>query len=180
MPKIVPTTSPAKPANDLPLPHLNITPAKASFPADGGQLDLLVKVGVDLPNETVARKPIALSLVLDRSGSMSGEPLEAAKAAACAAIEMLLPDDWVAVVAFDSYVNVVAPLAAAGHDRTAILNAVKALGPGGSTALFGGWAEGLSQVMGCPVADAGARVVLLSDGGANVGVSDAPSIAADV
>src|SRR5690606_29018573 len=49
-----------------------------------------------------------------------------------------------------------------------------------STALFAGWAEGVTQVMTCSVADASARVVLLSDGQANVGLRDAPAIATDV
>src|SRR5690606_27449672 len=74
----------------------------------------------------------------------------------------------------------VAPLAVAGVNRSALLRTVRSIQTGGSTALFGGWAEGLSQAMNCPLTDAGARVVLLSDGGANVGISDAASIAADV
>ncbi|HZJ09195.1 MAG TPA: macro domain-containing protein, partial [Trueperaceae bacterium] len=77
-------------------------------------------------------------------------------------------------------VNVVTPLTVAGADRASVLAAVKAIQPGGSTALYAGWAEGLSQAMACPVPDASARVVLLSDGRANSGVSDAPTIAADV
>lgn len=165
---------------DLPTPRLTITPAKAGYPADGGELDLLVATGVDLPTEQVDRKPIALALVIDRSGSMSGEPLEAAKAAARSAIEMLLPTDWVSVIAYDEHVTVVAGLVQAGADRHALLGAVASLTPGGSTALFAGWAEGLSQVMSCPDDQAAARVVLLSDGMANVGISDPATIAADV
>jgi len=175
-----PAVASAPAPHDLPRPRLTVTPAKAGYPAKGGDLDLLVNLGVDLPSEQVDRKPIALALVLDRSGSMSGEPLEAAKSAACAAIEMLLPDDWVSVVTFESGVEVVARLGTAGVNRSALLRTVKSIQAGGSTALFAGWAEGLSQAMSCPITDAGARVVLLSDGGANVGISDASSIAADV
>ncbi len=164
----------------LPLPRLAVTTAKPAYPADGGALDLLVRVGVDLPDYGVDRRPLALALVIDRSGSMSGEPLEAAKAAVCAAVEMLLPDDWVSVVTYDDQVRVVAPLAPAGTDRRRLLRTVREIVPGGSTALYAGWAEGLSQAMSCPVAEVGARVVLLSDGMANVGPRDAPSIAADV
>lgn len=166
--------------SEIPVPNLTITPAKQGYPAEGGSLDLLVRLGVGLPSEVIDRKPMALALVIDRSGSMSGAPLEAAKSAACAAIEMLLPDDLVSVVTFDSYVNVVAPLGVAGSDRSALLAAVRAIRPGGSTALYGGWAEGLSQVMASELGDTVSRVVVLSDGGANQGVSDAPSIAADV
>src|SRR5690606_30179769 len=171
---------PENTAPNLPWPRLTVDAERPGYPADGGLLDLLVKVGVDLPAAEVDRRPLALALVLDRSGSMAGAPLEAAKAALCAAVEMLMPDDWVSVVAYDDRVDVVAPLAPAGKDRRALLAAVRALGSGGSTALYAGWAEGLSQAMACPSPEAGARVVLLSDGMANVGVRDAPSIAADV
>lgn len=172
-------TAPANRA-ELPLPTLTITPAKAGYPLAGGKLDLLVNLDVDLPSEAIDRKPIALALVLDRSGSMNGQPLEAAKAAACAAIEMLLPDDWVSVVTFDHQVQVVAPLATAGGNRDQLLNAVKGIQTGGTTALYAGWAEGLSQALSCPDSDATARVVVLSDGLANVGISDPAGIAADV
>lgn len=171
---------PENTAPNLPWPRLTVDAERPGYPADGGRLDLLVKVGVDLPAAEVDRRPLALALVLDRSGSMAGSPLEAAKAALCAAVEMLMPDDWVSVVAYDDRVDVVAPLAPAGKDRRALLAAVRALGSGGSTALYAGWAEGLSQAMACPSPEASARVVLLSDGMANVGVRDAPSIAADV
>jgi uncharacterized membrane protein len=45
---------------------------------------------------------IALSLVIDRSGSMAGQPMEMAKSAAKAAVDVLQPDDLVEVIAFDS------------------------------------------------------------------------------
>ena len=175
-----PKTAQATTPSALPTPRLKVVPAKPGYPKDGGRLDLLVSLGVDLPSLDVDRKPLALALVVDRSGSMSGQPLEAAKAATCAAIEMLLPDDWVSVVAFDSTVDIIVPLTPSGRDRSALLASVKAIQTRGSTALYAGWAEGLSQVMACPQQDAAARVVVLSDGGANVGISDAPSIAADV
>ncbi len=163
-----------------PRPRLAVSTLKPAYPVEGGRQDLLVALGVDLPEVSVDRPPLALVLVLDRSGSMSGAPLEAAKAAAGAAIEMLLPDDRVGVVAYDDAVRVVAPLSLAGTSRGALLSAVRAIESGGSTALYTGWAEGLSQAMACPVEGASARVVLLSDGLANVGVRDAGTIAADV
>lgn len=164
----------------LPRPRMTITPAKPGYPRDGGDLDLLVNLGVDLPEVSVDRKPLSLALVIDRSGSMNGRPLESAKAAACAAIEMLLPDDWVSVVTFDTEVGVFVPLRQVGHDRAGMLTLVRGIVSGGSTALYAGWAEGLSQAMASPIGESTARVVLLSDGQANVGVVDAPSIAADV
>jgi Ca-activated chloride channel family protein len=48
------------------------------------------------------RKPGAVVVVIDRSGSMQGPKLEAAKAAALATLDALAPDDQIAIVAFDS------------------------------------------------------------------------------
>lgn len=171
------TNSTTKP---LPRPKLTIVPAKPGLPEQGGSLDLLVTVEVEAPEVEVDRKPISLALVIDRSGSMSGAPLAAAKEAVRLAVTMLLPGDWVSVVAFDDGVEVPQPLVKLGSDLSGVLAAIGTVEARGSTNLFGGWAEGLSQVMACPDPDALARVVLLSDGQANVGVVDPGQIAQDV
>ncbi len=167
-------------ATTLPQPTITVVPAKPGLPAAGGKLDLLVTVDVDLPAVEVDRKPLNLALVIDRSGSMSGRPLQAAKAAAQTAVGMLVPGDWVSVVTFESGVSVVQPLVQVTADRRAIVNAIEQVREGGSTNFFGGWAEGLSQALACPDPNAVTRVVLLSDGMANVGITDPAAIAADV
>jgi Ca-activated chloride channel family protein len=55
-----------------------------------------------------ARVPLTLALVLDRSGSMEGEPLDAARRAAAGVVRRLRPDDVVGVVAYDDQVTTVA------------------------------------------------------------------------
>lgn len=150
------------------------------MPADAGELDAYIRVTVDFPPVAVDRKPLNLALVIDRSGSMSGQPIEAAKVAAQTAVGMLLPGDWVAVVAFDGTIEVPVPLTRVGQDRRELLDAIATIGARGSTDLYGGWAEGLSQLMTCPASDVVSRVVILSDGRANQGVTDVPTIAADV
>lgn len=172
----MPTTS----HTNLPRPQLTIVPAKPGLPLRGGELDLLVSVAVDHPATEVARKPLSLALVIDCSGSMSGAPLEAAKRAAVLAVSMLVPGDRVAVVSFDSGVDVVQPLVRVGSDVRRLAESIAAIEPGGSTNLFGGWAEGLTQVLACTDDEALARVVLLSDGMANAGVTDHAQIARDV
>lgn len=166
--------------NRLPRPTVEIIPAKPGLPEQGGRLDLLVKVSVDHPQVEVDRKPLSLALVIDRSGSMSGAPLAGAKRAAQLAVTMLLPGDWVAVVAFDDHVEVPQALVKVGPDVRGVLAAIDAVRAGGSTNLFGGWAEGLSQVMACPEPGVVGRAVLLSDGQANCGVTDRGLIAQDV
>lgn len=162
--------------NSLPSPTLEIIPFKNGLPVAGGRLDLLVKLGVAFPEVDVDRKPLSLALVIDRSGSMNGQPLEAAKRAATEAVTMLLPGDWVSVVAYDDTVEVLQPLIEVGNDRTTIVEAISQLDSRGMTNLFGGWAEGVSQVMACGVKDAVSRVVILSDGLTNRGVTSVAEI----
>lgn len=164
----------------LPRPRLTIVPAKAGLPLVGGEVDLLVNVAVDLPALEVDRPPLSLVLVIDRSGSMSGAALDAAKRAAMLAVGMLVPGDWVSVVTFDHAVAVVQPLVRVGDDRRELIAAIGGIRVGGNTNLYGGWAEGLTQALACPESEAVARVVLLSDGMANAGVIDREQIAKDV
>lgn len=163
-----------------PRPRVQLVPAKPGLPVEGGKLDVLVTIGVDHPAVSAQRQPLSLALVIDRSGSMTGPPLEEAKRAAQLAVSMLLPGDWVSVVAFDDAVRVPQALVRVGDDRRALQNAIAAIGPGSSTNLFAGWAEGLSQVLTCPEEGVVSRVVLLSDGMANVGVTDSAQISSDV
>ncbi len=166
--------------SQLPRPTVEIVPAKRGLPEQGGKLDLLVKVSVDHPKVEVDRKPLGLALVIDRSGSMSGAPLAGARKAARLAVTMLLPGDWVSVVAFDTHVQVPQALVKVGSDVRGVLAAIDSVQAGASTNLFGGWAEGISQVLACPEPGVVGRVVLLSDGHANSGVTDRGQIAQDV
>jgi len=124
---------------------------------------------------TAKRAPLDLVLVIDRSGSMSGEPLKAALEASCRIIRGLRDDDRVAVVTFDSQVDVIQPLA---HptDRDGLLQRVRSVHSGGSTALFDGWETGMRQLVGQVGKKRIARVILLSDGQANHGLTDETAI----
>ncbi len=113
------------------------------------------------------RAPLHVALVLDRSGSMAGETLEATKACAAHLVRRLRPDDELAVVAFDDRVTLVAPLAGVDPDRLSA--AIDGIWAGGSTNLSGGWLKGLEE-LGRATGDGPRAVVLLTDGQANVGV----------
>ena len=121
------------------------------------------------------RAPLDLVLVIDRSGSMSGDPLKAALESASRIIRGLRDDDRVAVVTFDSQVDVVQPLV---HptDRAGLIQRVQSVESGGSTALFDGWEAGMRQLQGQVSKERIARVILLSDGQANHGLTDEPAI----
>jgi len=122
------------------------------------------------------RTPLAISLVLDRSGSMSGDRLEAAKAASISAVERLHPDDVVSVIAFDNQVDVVAPPAPRARQFQLVQQLID-LDSGGSTNLSGGWLRGrqhMEQALGMlgSLEGSSRRIVLLTDGHANAGIID--------
>lgn len=106
------------------------------------------------------RSPLQIALVIDRSGSMDGDKLDITKAAVAQFIRSLNQDDRVAIVTYDDEVNLMCGLEAPSE---AIARRVESLESGGSTDLYGGW------VTGAKVVGRGGRVILLSDGQANVG-----------
>ena len=124
-------------------------------------------------NEQEAR--INLALVLDNSGSMSGQPLQAAKDTAMAVAELLGPEDMLSLVTFATETEVILhheQMDSAGKDRARQL--ISRIQTRGSTNLSGGWFEGakiLSEVM-----ESGEEyvhhLILLSDGYANQGLLD--------
>jgi len=131
------------------------------------------------PND-IERTPLKLALVIDRSGSMDGPKLATTKACAAHLVRRLSPTDEMAVVTYDDQVELVAPLAPVHGD--ALLAAIDTIRPGGSTNLSGGWLKGV-KVLRSPAPDANGhgrttappatrRVLLLTDGQANVGVTE--------
>jgi Ca-activated chloride channel family protein len=119
------------------------------------------------------RAAVNLAIVLDRSGSMQGEKLTRAKQAAMMAIDRLSDHDIVSVVAYDDTIRVLVP-ATRVSDRAAIHAAIERLEAGGSTALFAGVSKGASEVRKFLDRQRANRVILLSDGLANVG-PDSPA-----
>ncbi len=126
-------------------------------------------------SESAQRAPLDLALVIDRSGSMSGDPLKAALESSVRIIQGLRSDDRIAVVAFDDHVQVVQPLVAVG-DAHDLVNRVRLIESGGSTALFDGWQEGVKQLAPFVKKERIARVILLTDGQANHGLVDEAKI----
>lgn len=121
------------------------------------------------------RPPAAVQIVLDRSGSMAGERLDAAKDAIVALADRLDPTDSFGVVAFDDEVQMVLPARTLnGPNRRAAKDAVARLLPGGMTNLSGGMLRGLQEARrAAGDGQGGATLILLSDGHANQGETDA-------
>lgn len=140
-----------------------------------------VGVWVDAP-ETVAgqavqRAPMALSLVIDTSGSMSGAKIENARIAAASMLETLVDGDIVSIYAFSSGVVEIAPPTVVGpNTRASLMQRSQGLYASGGTNLYGGVATGIQRVSSAPATHPVRRVVLISDGHANVGPSDPNSL----
>lgn len=126
----------------------------------GTPLDELLPVESDLSSRKVFPSG-ALVLVLDRSGSMSGEKIQLARQAAAAAAELLTTRDYLAVLAFDGAVAEVVPLQRAG-DRGAIRSAIAGIQDGGGTVMLPALERARDALAGVPAAIK--HVVVLSDG----------------
>lgn len=162
-------------------PTIEILPLKKGFlRAAADATHVLVRLvapaqPVTENSASAQRAPLDLALVIDRSGSMSGDPLKAALESSVRIIQGLRSDDRIAVVAFDDHVQVVQPLVAVG-DAHDLVNRVRLIESGGSTALFDGWQEGVKQLAPFVKKERIARVILLTDGQANHGLVDEAKI----
>jgi Ca-activated chloride channel family protein len=116
------------------------------------------------------RAPVNIAIVLDKSGSMSGEKIYRARDAARMAVDRLGDQDIVSVVVYDSTVRVIVP-ATKASDRENIHQAINRIEANGNTALFAGVSKGAAELRKFLDRERVNRVILLSDGLANVGPS---------
>jgi len=166
----------ALPVQAKPLVECDLTLDRTVLPAGQSQ-KTIIKVNLDVPAIPVeiARPPVNLTLVLDRSGSMSGQKIEKAKEAAITALRRLGPQDLFSMVIYDHTVQTIVPPQSASNTEW-IESRIRGIYPGGNTALYGAVSQGAAEVRKNLEGSYVHRVVLLSDGLANVG----PSAPADL
>ena len=149
--------------------------------------------GPPTPEDLPERSALRLAIVLDRSGSMAGRPLKEAKQCAKEIVTSLGVKDKVAIITYDNKINVVAPLSSLSsmENRSDLISKISSIRAGGMTNLFGGWQAGAKQLeqleqleqldkkeeaSGVTAKDTISRVLILSDGNANEGLTDPAEI----
>lgn len=149
--------------------HLNVSMANPTLLAEKKQTTFM-KVGLTgfKMKSNAERAPVNVSIVLDKSGSMSGNKIAKAKQAAIAAVNRLGKQDIISVVVYDSTVRVVVP-ATKLTDKKMVIAKIRQIGSGGSTALFAGVSKGAAELRKFLDKNRVNRMILLSDGLANVG-----------
>ncbi|ERT04357.1 von Willebrand factor type A domain protein [Lyngbya aestuarii BL J] len=134
-------------------------------------VDLILNFNAQTQGETSPRRPLNLSLVIDRSGSMAGQSLRYAIKAAQQLVESLTADDIVSVVIYDDQSETILPPQTV-EDKAAICKQIGRIRAGGCTNLSGGWLMGCDCVKSRQTSDRLNRVLLLTDGQANMGITD--------
>jgi Ca-activated chloride channel homolog len=158
-------------------PTLFISPRRPALVSGfDNTVDILVRLQAPpAPPRASQRSPLNLAIVLDRSGSMQGRPLDEAKRCAGMIVDRLGPRDRAALVIYDHAVDVLVPTQMV--NKAAFHAAVASVHCRGWTNLHGGWLKGAELMAAVAHADAVTRILLLSDGQANKGVTDPDIIA---
>jgi Ca-activated chloride channel family protein len=176
-------------SSSQPLPPSNLVISaawdKPVVPVTGGEATLLVrlKAADTAAHDCHRRAPVDVAFVLDRSGSMGGDKLALVKEAVAVAVGQLRDEDKTALVIYDHEVETLQHLEpATPRVKTALRLALQGVDAGGSTNLSGGWLTGCDELSkGMSATETGGpvrirRSLLLTDGLANVGISDASEL----
>lgn len=145
--------------------------------SDSGKVYLRLSLTTPVIKSDRERPPINVALVIDRSGSMNGARIRAAKKAARVALERLSSNDIVSLISYNHDVQVLHKAQRLEDARDDLERAIRRLRANGTTALYDGVDEGGEQVRKYLSDNKVNRVILLSDGLANVGPSKPSDLA---
>lgn len=134
-------------------------------------VDLILNFNGEKTASVSSRRPLNLSLVIDRSGSMAGQPLRYAIQAAQKLVESLTEQDIISLVIYDDKADLILPPQPVKNQAEICLKIGK-IQAGGCTNLSAGWLLGCEQVQSRFNPEYLNRVLLLTDGQANMGITD--------
>ena len=167
-------------SHDLPLPAKGDMVRLDLRWGDAGGDEAVVQVGLATPRIVKAKKmpPLNLALVIDHSGSMSGNRIENVKKALLAFVDKLRDTDVVSIVGYNQEAAVLlAPTKRTNVDQ--IHQVIETISAGGSTNMHAGLVLGYRQVLKHFDSKRTNRVILLTDGIANRGVTDPEQFVSD-
>lgn len=127
--------------------------------------------GVGFSGGLSSRTPVNLCLVIDRSGSMEGAPLEYAKLACSQLVDMLSPNDVLSIVTFEDVVQVLMQPQRVTNKQS-IKDGIAMIQPGNTTNLHDGVHLGIQQVMANQDPGRVSRIMVLTDGEPTSGIKD--------
>lgn len=164
--------------------QIEVTPSREATMANGPAREQFL---LEIRGESIApalpgmapdlgvRTPMNLSLVIDRSGSMEGTPLQFVKEACNYVVDLLTPNDILSIVTFETMAEVLMPPQAVTN-KAAIKQGIAAIQVGNTTNLYDGVAQGLQQIAQFKDATRATRVIVLTDGDPTSGIKDFDSL----
>jgi Ca-activated chloride channel homolog len=157
--------------------ELSLSARLVSDKVVAGEQDLVVTIRAP-QGHVDQRPPLSLAVVIDRSGSMSGEPLENARAAAHKLVDSLDDGDAFTIVTYSSMDELVSGIArATPAAKAAAHDAIDKIWAHGNTCISCGINRGASELARTPIAGGLSRMVLISDGQANEGIANRDDLA---
>jgi Ca-activated chloride channel family protein len=134
----------------------------------GGPVNL--RVSLASSDSMATRAPLSVHLVLDTSGSMSGQAIEDARKAAEAVVAKLAHDDDFSMVTFSDTAHVLVADGPIGPRRADVVARIEKVQADGGTNISSGLDEAYAEAHDAHIAPDAVRIVmLLSDGHANGG-----------
>lgn len=147
-----------------PAAHGRVALSQGAIAANGEQhVFAEIRVAADRAANVAAPRPVAMAVVLDISGSMSGEKIEQAKRSVLSLVERMRPTDQIALVTYSDSARVVQPLAPVAQVRESLRMTIPTIQIEGGTNIPAGLASGANTLA---FAQTGLvrRIVLVSDG----------------
>ena len=162
---------------------LNALWERTAVSTSGDQSHLLISIKTPGRPNSMPTAPVDVAFALDRSGSMSGEPIQLVKKAVDVAAGLLSERDRAALVVYDNAIDVIHPLqAVSSAARQQLRTALGGVDARGSTNLSDGWMKACLQLADSAAPNGEStprlrRTLLLTDGLANQGITSATELA---